>query len=508
MNDYTMSHLNESAEYVRSQIPGIPKIAIVLGSGLGPLAELIENPKIISYDKIPHFAKSTVEGHAGELIYGKLKGKKVICMKGRFHYYEGYPFDVVTYPIRLFKTMGINTLILTNAAGGVNEGFVPGDLMIITDHVNFMGSNPLIGPNIEELGTRFPDLSEAYSKRLIKIAQKAGNDLAIKLQKGVYGACTGPSYETPAEVRMLRTCGADAVGMSTVPETIIANHMGMEVLAISCITNAAAGVSDEKLSHDEVTEVATLVKNTFTSLIAYIVENIDLKLEEMEKKEKNKNVKKIKKEALADYIDHTLLKPDATEEQITKLCQEAIEYDFKTVCLNSCNVELAAKLLKDKKTLPIAVVGFPLGATVSTSKAFETSEAIKAGAREIDTVINIGALKAKDYKTVFEDIKAVVDAAKPCPVKVILETSELDNEEKIIACGLSKAAEAAFVKTSTGFAKGGATVEDIKLMRRIVGNKMGVKASGGVRTKQDAEAMIAAGADRIGASSSIEIVTG
>ncbi|MGI5863484.1 MAG: deoxyribose-phosphate aldolase [Myxococcales bacterium] len=211
---------------------------------------------------------------------------------------------------------------------------------------------------------------------------------------------------------------------------------------------------------------------------------------------------------IARYIDHTLLKPDATREEIVKLCDEAKKYGFATVCVNSTNVGLAAQLLKGCSTVPIAVVGFPLGAALASAKAYETREAIRCGAKEIDTVINIGALKSHDYKLVFEDIKAVVDAAKPVPVKVILETSQLDQEEKVIACALSKAAGAAFVKTSTGFAGGGATADDVALMRRIVGVDMGVKASGGVRSREDAEKMIAAGADRIGASASVAIVTG
>jgi deoxyribose-phosphate aldolase len=211
---------------------------------------------------------------------------------------------------------------------------------------------------------------------------------------------------------------------------------------------------------------------------------------------------------LASMIDHTLLKPDASSDQIKKLCEEAAKYHFATVCVNSTNVGLAAKLLQGSGVKAIAVVGFPLGASTQASKAFETLEAIRDGSGEIDMVINIGALKSKDYKLVFEDIKSVVDAAGTVPVKVILETSNLSLDEKIIGCALSKAAGAAFVKTSTGFGGGGATVEDIKLMRRIVGPEIGVKASGGVRTLEDAQKFIAAGANRLGASASVEIVTG
>lgn len=211
---------------------------------------------------------------------------------------------------------------------------------------------------------------------------------------------------------------------------------------------------------------------------------------------------------LAGMIDHTLLKPDATREELTKICTEAKQYHFATVCVNSSNIPLVARLLQGSDVKPIAVVGFPLGAATVQSKVFEAKEAIRAGAEEIDMVINIGALKSKDYKTVFEDIKQVVDASRPHKVKVILETSNLTYDEKVIGCALSKTAGAAFVKTSTGFGAGGATVEDVELMRRIVGEDMEVKASGGIRTKEDAEAMVKAGANRIGASASIAIVTG
>lgn len=211
---------------------------------------------------------------------------------------------------------------------------------------------------------------------------------------------------------------------------------------------------------------------------------------------------------MARYIDHTLLKPEATRDEVVKLCDEARKHGFTTVCVNSSNVGLAAQLLQGCSTVAIAVVGFPLGAALPSAKAFEAREAVRCGAREIDTVINIGALKSHDYKLVLEDIKAVVDAVRGIPVKVILETSQLNTEEKVIACSLSKAAGAAFVKTSTGFAGGGATAEDVALMRRIVGEDMGVKASGGVRSAEDVQKMIAAGADRIGASASVAIVTG
>ncbi|MCP4755175.1 MAG: purine-nucleoside phosphorylase [Proteobacteria bacterium] len=277
METSNISQLKASADYIESRFSLSPEVAIVLGSGFGPLADQVENPTVIPYDAVPHFARSTIDGHAGELVCGKLKGKNVVCMNGRFHYYEGYSLDVVTYPIKVFKLLGINTLILTNAAGGINTDYTPGDLMIVTDHINFMGSNPLIGPNIDSLGTRFPDMTEAYSKRLIELAGTSGRDLGIDLKNGFYVAVSGPSFETPAEIRMLRTLGADAVGMSTVPEAIVANHMGMEVLAISCITNAAAGISGEKLSHEEVNQTASRVKDRFVSLLSNIVENMDPK---------------------------------------------------------------------------------------------------------------------------------------------------------------------------------------------------------------------------------------
>lgn len=211
---------------------------------------------------------------------------------------------------------------------------------------------------------------------------------------------------------------------------------------------------------------------------------------------------------IAPYIDHTLLKPEATSDEVVKLCEEARKYGFATVCVNSVNVGTAARALSGSSVLPIAVVGFPLGAGIPSAKAFETREAVRCGAREIDMVINIGALKAKDYALVEKDIELVVSAAKPYPVKVILETSQLSQEEKIIGCALSKAAGAAFVKTSTGFANGGATAEDVALMRRVVGEDMGVKASGGVRSTEDAMKMMTAGANRIGASASVAIVMG
>lgn len=499
--------LKASSEFIQPMLKNQPEIAIILGSGLGPMAESITNPVRIPYEKIPHFARSTVAGHAGELVFGELSAKQVVCMNGRFHFYEGYSLEQVTYPYRLFNVLGVSRLILTNAVGGINTSFRAGDLMVIRDHINLMGTNPLIGPNLEDLGPRFPDMSTIYSPRLRALVKEIGRRLQLSLREGVYVALTGPSYETPAEIAMLRTLGADAVGMSTVPEAIVARHMNMEIVGISCVTNAAAGISSEALSHEEVKDMAAMVKDDFSRLIATLVETFDQETEDpVPSQDTQTQTKPGRHSDLAQMIDHTLLKPDATDEEIKKLCQEAIDYRFKTVCLNSSNIALAARLLENKSPEPIAVVGFPLGAAISSSKAFETKEAIAAGAREIDMVINIGALKAKDYRKVMLDIQAVVDAARPHPVKVIIETGQLSQDEKIVACSLAKAAGASFVKTSTGFSEGGATVEDIALMRRIVGKDMGVKASGGIKTGEDARRMIEAGADRIGASASVDIV--
>lgn len=250
-----------------------PEIGIVLGSGLGELAdEYCEYA--IPYDKIPGFAKSTVEGHKGQLVFAEINGRKVVMMQGRNHFYEGHSMQDLTYPIKVMKKLGVKTVILTNAAGAVNKSFRPGDLMIITDHINMMGTNPLIGPNDNELGTRFPDMSEIYNKNLIKITLAAGRVLNLNLRQGVYIASTGPSYETPAEIKMARTLGADAAGMSTVPEAITANYCGMKVIGISCISNYASGVSTKKLTHEEVIKTTNSVKTKFKDLILLLLKNI------------------------------------------------------------------------------------------------------------------------------------------------------------------------------------------------------------------------------------------
>jgi purine-nucleoside phosphorylase len=244
-------------------------VGLVLGSGLGILAEEIENPVYINYDEIPHFPVSTVEGHEGRLVIGNLRGKHVIAMQGRFHYYEGHSLDAVTYPIRIMKAIGVQQIIVTNAAGGINPSFKTGDLMIIKDHINLTSQNPLIGPNSE--GLRFPDMTEAYSKSLINLAKEIANKNKINVLEGVYAGMPGPSYETPAEIKFLSVIGADAVGMSTVPEVIVAKHSGLEVLGISCISNMAAGISEYSLTHEEVMETTEKIKAQFLLLVKEIV---------------------------------------------------------------------------------------------------------------------------------------------------------------------------------------------------------------------------------------------
>ena len=238
------------------------------------MAEEIEGAVAIPYEEIPHFPVSTVEGHVGRLVLGELEGQRVVAMQGRFHLYEGYPLESVTFPIRVMKRLGVETALITNAAGGINESFQPGDLMLIRDHINFMFRNPLVGPNDPELGERFPDMSEAYDAELRRLARRVAGELGIDLKEGVYAAMLGPSYETPAEIRMLRAVGGDAVGMSTVPEVIVARHAGIRVLGLSCISNMAAGILPQPLSHEEVMETAERVKETFLRLVKGILHSL------------------------------------------------------------------------------------------------------------------------------------------------------------------------------------------------------------------------------------------
>lgn len=259
-----------AAEYVQARITVEPRIAVVLGSGLGGFADSVENSSVINYKDIPDWPQSTAIGHSGKLVAGLSGGVPVAVLAGRAHLYEGYTAQQVVFPIRTMNLLGVETLILTNAAGAVNPTLKPGQLALISDHINLLGANPLTGPNDEALGPRFPDMSEAYSRRCRAIAHHAAGELGQELPEGVYAAVAGPSYETPAEIRYLRTIGADLVGMSTVLETIAANHMGLNVLAISCVTNYAAGVTDRKLDHAEVLATGERVRDTLTALLSKI----------------------------------------------------------------------------------------------------------------------------------------------------------------------------------------------------------------------------------------------
>ncbi len=263
----TINFINEKTNNFK------PEIGVILGSGLG---DFVQDFKSISipYADIPNFEVSTVQGHKGQLIFAQIKGKNVVFMQGRYHFYEGHSMDKIVYPIKVMKKLGVKTLVITNAAGAVNKEFKPADLMVITDHINFMGTNPLIGENDENFGTRFPDMSEIYKKNLIKIVKDCAQELGIGLKEGVYAAFSGPSYETPAEINMICKLGADVVGMSTVPEAIVANYCDMAVLGISCITNATAGIKTTPLSHQEVVETANIAKNKFQSLLLKVLEKI------------------------------------------------------------------------------------------------------------------------------------------------------------------------------------------------------------------------------------------
>jgi purine-nucleoside phosphorylase len=277
----------EAAEFIRSRYDKEIKIALVLGSGLGAFAETLENAVRIPYEEIPHFARSTVEGHAGQLVAGEIQGVPVAVQQGRFHYYEGYEMSEVTFPMRVFGLLGVETVILTNAAGSVRTSMRPGNLMLIRDHINLMGVNPLRGANDERFGPRCPDMTQVYDKTLQDIAYHEAEALAKErfekgldkemphfMWRGVYCALSGPTYETPAEIRMFRLLGADAVGMSTVPEAVAARHQGMRVLGISCITNLAAGLSGSVINHDEVMETGARVADVFKALLGRIISRI------------------------------------------------------------------------------------------------------------------------------------------------------------------------------------------------------------------------------------------
>ena len=271
----TFEKLKKCYESVKSKIDFKPEIALVLGSGLGDYADTaVDVYATLDYSQIEGFPQSTVEGHKGRFVFGYVHGVPVVIMQGRVHYYEGYPMTDVVLPARLMSMMGAKVLFLTNASGGINANFTAGDFMLITDHISNFVPNPLIGANVDELGTRFPDMSEIYNKKLRDVIKSSANDLGIKLQKGVYLQLTGPSFESPAEIRMLRTFGADAVGMSTAVEAIAANHAGMKVCGISCIANLACGMTDNPLTHAEVQEMADKAAPKFKALITECLENI------------------------------------------------------------------------------------------------------------------------------------------------------------------------------------------------------------------------------------------
>ncbi len=266
--------MNETLAFLQSRITTPPNIALVLGSGLGAMAEAIENPTVIPYSEIPGWPASTAVGHAGHLIFGQLEGRPVAAMSGRAHYYEGHSISQVVLGVRTLARLGARHAILTNAAGGINLTYHRGALVLITDHLNLQGTNPLIGPNDDTLGPRFPDMTFCYSPRLRELADDTARHLGIPLHHGVYACLSGPSYETPAEIRYLRIIGADLVGMSTVPEAIALHHMGVEVLAFSCVTNMAAGVTNEAINHEEVLETGRQVRDQFSRLLRGILPRV------------------------------------------------------------------------------------------------------------------------------------------------------------------------------------------------------------------------------------------
>jgi len=273
MSEY-YARVQQAVESLRGRIGEVPDVAVVLGSGLGDFASGLQHSTTIPYGDIPNWPASAVVGHAGTLVVGVIGGRRVAALAGRAHFYEGHSLQTAAFATRVLGALGVRTLVLTNAAGGINVAFKPGTLMVIDDHINLMGSSPLVGPNDDRFGPRFPDMTEAYSRRLREIAFEAARARGMGLAHGVYAAMHGPSYETPAEIRFLRTIGADAVGMSTVPETIVGRHMGMEILGISCITNPAAGVLPQPLVHDEVMEVARRVRGEFSALLEATIERL------------------------------------------------------------------------------------------------------------------------------------------------------------------------------------------------------------------------------------------
>jgi purine-nucleoside phosphorylase len=277
MDEFTRAE--SAAIVIRMQLSqkphlGVPEIAVVLGSGLGAFADDLKDSVVIPYGDIPNFPRSTAVGHAGRLVVGKIGDLTVAAMQGRVHQYEGYSSREAAFPVRVLGQLGIKSLVVTNAAGGINPAYTKGALVVISDHINLQGNNPLNGPNDERFGPRFPDMSEAYCRRYRRLAQDAASELGIELKEGVYAALCGPSYETPAEIRYLRTIGADLVGMSTVPEVIVARHMGINILAISCVTNMAAGLSEGEISHEEVLATGERVRGLFVALLTAILPKV------------------------------------------------------------------------------------------------------------------------------------------------------------------------------------------------------------------------------------------
>ncbi len=273
--EYTFEYFKKSADYVKSIVPYTPEYAIVLGSCLGPFADTIEDPIVIDYKDIPNFLVSTVASHAGKLIFGTVAGKKVVCMSGRFHTYEGYDFEQLVIPVRLFKLLGVKATILTNAAGAVNESYRPGDIMIVKDHIKLSGHSPLRGKNIDEFGPRFFDVSDMYTKKLRELAWSCAEGIDLTVHEGNYYFFTGPQFETPAEIRAVRILGADAVGMSTVTEALTAAHCGMPLMCLSVMTNMAAGVLDRPLTNEEVDETAKTIAVRFSQYVTKIVSRMD-----------------------------------------------------------------------------------------------------------------------------------------------------------------------------------------------------------------------------------------
>ena len=266
----------KTADYVKSRAPFAPELGLILGTGLGPLAKQIENPVEIDYRDIPNFLVSTAPDHAGKLIFGTLEGKKLVCMSGRFHSYEGYDFEQLAIPVRLFKLLGVRQLIVTNAAGGVNEGYRPGDIMVISDHIKLNGASPMRGKNLPEFGDRFFDVSRMYTPRLRELALRLAKDTALRVHEGVYFFMPGPQFETPAEIRAIRLLGGDAVGMSTVTEALTAAHCGIELLGFSVITNMAAGMLDQPLTTEEVSETGRMIEERFSAYLKSVIREMNV----------------------------------------------------------------------------------------------------------------------------------------------------------------------------------------------------------------------------------------